>query len=410
MARILIVKPYFPYPPHQGSRRVSLALLADLASAHDVTYLCQLEQREEARLIPELERLGVNVVAPLMPNHASLPHKVFYKIKYTLESRASGLPALCHYWSNGVLRAKLEALGTTFQPDLTLLENWETHRLRSSIRGGIAALLAHDAAYRIRERAVETARTEEEREALASEARDYRLAETDAWRLFDAILCLTEDDRRLTESAIAPDGIPVRHLPVSAPGELFDAVRPAQPGLRVGFMGSYRADFNLDALAYLLDEIWPALQAQVPAAQLIFAGNGYEGPLKQRALDAGAVWRGFVQELPDFFNEIDLLLVPLRFGGGVRIRILEALAAEMPIVASSVAVAGLDVEHRRHCVVADGGDATATAAAELLANPERARMMGTVGREWCRAHHGPEVLRPARLAVVAEILARGGTR
>lgn len=410
MARILIVKPYFPYPPHQGSRRVSLALLADLASTHEVTYLCQLEERAEARWIPELERLGVNVVAPLMPNHASLPHKVFYKIKYTLDARASGLPPLCHYWSNGVLREKLEELGRTFRPDLTLLENWETHRLRSSIRGGIAALLAHDAAYRIRERAVETARTEDEREALASEARDYRLAEIDAWRIFDAILCLTEDDRRLIEEHVTPREIPVRHLPVPVPGELFAAPRPTQPGLRIGFMGSYRADFNLDALTYLLDDIWPALRAEVPEARLIFAGDGYEGPLKERAIAAGAEWRGFVQELPSFFGEIDVLLVPLRFGGGVRIRILEALAAGMPIVASPIAVAGLNLEPGDHVRIAEGATETAAAAAELLMHPDRASALGSAGRNWCRAHHSPKVLRPARLAVVAEILARGGLR
>jgi glycosyltransferase involved in cell wall biosynthesis len=428
VARILVVKAAFPWPPSQGTRRVSLALLRDLATVHEVVYLTQLDHRGERALIPQVERLGVRVVAPLMPNHLSPLHRAFYKAKNRLIARLTGAHELSLYWSNATLRGRLARLCRQFRPDLTILESWETHPLRRSIRTGRAALLAHDAAFRILERAVEAADDPAERERREATLRRLKRQEIAAWSKFDAILTLTEDDRdtvlsELTRvqaetigagagtarmSAGARRGaarLPlVRHLPVPVPEELFELRRPAAPGLRVGFLGTFRADFNRDALQFLLREIWPALRARVPGASLAIAGNGYGGPLVDETRAAGARWLGFVADLGVFFGETDLLLVPLRYGGGVRIRILEALAAGLPVLATPIAAAGLGVEDGRHLALAEGADAIATSAARLLARPEEAAEMGARGRAWCAARHGADVLRSKRLVVIDEVL------
>ncbi len=403
-----MAKPLFPYPPHQGTRRVSLALLADLATRHEVRYLCQLEQRAERALIPQVERLRVRVHAPLMPNHISPVHRVLYKIQNRLLARATHTPEVCYYWSNRALRRNLERLSREFAPDLTILESWETFPLRRSIGGGVAVLLAHDAAFRILERAVTVAPDARERAAREQRLRAHKRLEVAAWRLFDAVLTLTEDDRMTIERELGGPPPIVRHLPVPVPVELFAASRPAHPGARVGFLGTFRADFNRDALQFLLREIWPRVRQQLPSAELCIAGNGTAGALRDETLAAGAQWLGFVEDLGAFFASIDLLVVPLRFGGGVRIRILEALAAGVPVVATSVAAAGLATEDGVHVALADGPERIAARIADLLARPVEAAALGARGREWCAAHHGPEVLRPRRLAVIDELLA-GGT-
>ncbi len=406
MGKIVLVKPLFPYPPTQGTRRVSLAFLEDLANEHEVVYLCQRESREEAAHIDRIEALGARVLAPLMPNHESLAHKVCYKIRNLAQSRCTGVPSLCYYWSNHALRDGLRMLMTDFRPDLTILENWETYRLRDSITTGRAALLAHDAAFQILERAAQAAVGSSQHAHRAALARRYKQLELAAWRRFPAILCLTRDDEDTIRRELAAGGHAplVQHLEVPVPAELFSAGRPTTPGLRVGFMGSFRADFNQDALGFLMSEIWPRVRQQTPQAELLIAGNGYEGELKQRAIRGGARWLGFVEDLADYFAGLDLLLVPLRFGGGVRIRILEALAAALPVVATSIAVAGLPLMHGQQLWIADGADCFAGEISSLLADPERARALGATGRAWCHDRHSPEVLRPRRLAAVRRIL------
>jgi len=405
MARILVVKPSFPYPPNQGTRRVSLALLRDLATQHEVVYLCQREHRSEAKLIPEVERLGVRVIAPLMPNRISPLHRALYKAKNILAGSLLGIPRICLYWSNAVLRSELEELGRSFRPDLTILESWETFPLRRSIRSGLAVLLAHDAAFQIRQRAIATAPNPRERARREKRFLREKRLETKAWTLFDAILTLTENDRTTIETELARQPQPlVRHLPMPVPDEFFSYGRPAEAGRRIGFLGTFRADFNQDALGHLLRELWPAILRKIPDARLIIAGNGYDGPLKQEALASGAQWLGFVEDLRTYFESIDTLLVPLRFGGGLRIRILEALAASVPVVASPVAVAGLGVADGRHFLQATGPEEVATQIERLLSDPAMASALGERGREWCQEHHGREMLRPRRLDVIREIL------
>jgi glycosyltransferase involved in cell wall biosynthesis len=407
MARILIVKPLFPYPPHQGTRRVSLGLLRDLATAHEVVYLCQREQRAEARLIPEVERLGVRVVAPLMPNHRSPAHKLWYKVKNRVFSRLSGVPELSLYWSNVALRANLERLGRELQPELTIIENWELYPLHRSIRHGRAALLAHDAAFQILERAVAASTTEADRARRQRRLEHERQLEISAWRLYDAILTLTESDRdtvvRELETASAPLPL-VQHLPVPVADEFFGFTRPASPGARVGFLGTFRADFNRDALTYLLREIWPRVIARLPQAKLVIAGNSHAGALRAEAEARGAHWLGFVADLQSFYDAIDVLIVPLRFGGGVRIRMLEAFAAGVPVVATPIAAAGLGVEDGVQYRSAGAPDELAAAVAAMLQNPAEAAALGRQGQAWCAREHGPDVLRPRRLAAVQAIL------
>ncbi|MBM3316911.1 MAG: glycosyltransferase [Candidatus Eisenbacteria bacterium] len=425
MARILVVKPLFPYPPHQGTRRVSLGLLGDLAAAHEVVYLCQREQRDEERWIPEIERLGVRVVAPLMPNHLSPAHKAAYKAKNRLLSQLTGTPELALYWSNAVLRGSLARLGREFRPALTIIENWELYRLRRSIGRGLAALLAHDAAFQILARAA-AADSDERSKArrLQRLAREKRL-EVAAWRLYDAVLTLTESDREtvleeLREAARDDRGLSagarahaaalplVQHLPVPVAEEFFAFERPAAARWRIGFLGTFRADFNRDALGYLLREIWPAVHQALPQAELIVAGNGYAGELRAQAEAAGARWLGFVADLRRFYERIDLLAVPLRFGGGVRIRILEALAAGVPVVATPIAAAGLGVSGGRQLLLAAGAGELVQATIGLLKDQELAAELGRAGRAWCAEHHGVQILRPRRLAAIQAILDLAG--
>jgi len=142
----------------------------------------------------------------------------------------------------------------------------------------------------------------------------------------------------------------------------------------------------------------------VPDAELTIAGNGYRGPLVDEATRAGAGWLGYVGDLGGLFARTDLLLVPLRFGGGVRIRILEALAAAAPVVATPIAAAGLGVADGAQLAIAAGPEAIAARVERLLAQPEEAAALGRRGRDWCAAHHGAAGLRPRRLAVIDEVL------
>ncbi len=407
MAKILVVKPLFPYPPSQGTRRVSLALLADLATRHEVIYLCQRENQAEEQLIPEIEKLGVKVIAPLMPNHISFPHKVLYKLKNRALSRISNIPEICYYWSNTALRSNLSKICREWRPDLTILENWETWPLHRSITVGRSALLAHDVAYQLIARSVDATDDEVEKKRRTSKLHQYRQLEQFAWSLFDGVLTLTDNDREVINTELLARNHPqplTRFLHVPVDEDFFKASRPITPSCRVGFLGTFRADFNRDALSHILTDIWPLVVKQIPQVQLRIAGNGYTGTLQDDAEQIGAQWLGFVPNLNEYFASIDVLLVPLRFGAGVRIRIIEALAAGVPVVATPISVAGLDLTNNKHYREGTTPQEIADQIVWALTNPDDANETGALGRQWCLATHGPEILRPLRLSAVEDLL------
>ncbi len=410
MAKILQVKPFFPLPANQGTRRVSLSLLGDLVSEHEVTYLCQYETEEEKAYLPELETYGAQIVTGRMPNRISRLHRLVYKVRNTLASWATGIPQVCFYWSNPHLGRQIRHISSTWEPDVTILESWETFLLRSAISHGKAVLLAHDAAYRIREREAQAEPDPRRQARLLRAAKVHRQWEIEAWKRFDAVLTLTQDDALSVEEDIQRDSslkrAPiVRHLPVAVNPHLFEVQRRERgQGMTVGFLGSFKADFNIDALRFLSESVWPRLKKLSPAVRLVVAGNGHAADLKQQCERAGIEWLGFVEDLGRFFESLDVFVVPLRFAGGVRIRILEALAAGTPVVATPVAAAGLSLEPGKHLLLGDNADEIAGAVYELLKNPERRESLAREGRRWCQSTHGPEATRERRLAIVREIL------
>jgi glycosyltransferase involved in cell wall biosynthesis len=91
--------------------------------------------------------------------------------------------------------------------------------------------------------------------------------------------------------------------------------------------------------------------------------------------------------------DADLFVTPLRHGGGTRLKILEALAAECPVVSSRKGAEGLDLQHERHLLLADDHEAFVAAVLAALANPGSAAAMARCGREHVIRHYSWDVSR-----------------
>lgn len=139
---------------------------------------------------------------------------------------------------------------------------------------------------------------------------------------------------------------------------------------------------NLDALAYFTKEIFPLLRARNPEARLQIVGRKpSEGLRKQFSGISGINFVGEVEDVREYLNRAAVVVVPLRIGGGSRIKILEALAAGKAVVCTSIGAEGLDVVSGEHLLVADSPREFDLKIAELLASKEVRRELGKRGRE-----------------------------
>lgn len=147
----------------------------------------------------------------------------------------------------------------------------------------------------------------------------------------------------------------------------------------VAFIGNFSHAPNRDALEWLLKDIWPKVRARRPGAELRIAGPQIPAHIQSDA-GQGVNVVGFVDDIGEFYAQAAMALVPYRFGGGVKIKALEAMAHGCPVVATTIGAEGLKVENLKHILVADEPEAFAGAISALLASTDDCAVLGEAAR------------------------------
>jgi glycosyltransferase involved in cell wall biosynthesis len=168
------------------------------------------------------------------------------------------------------------------------------------------------------------------------------------------------------------------------------AITPVQPlhgGRRAVFVANFAYEPNRNGLRFLLREVLPQVWATLPDAKLALVGAGLE---QQPSTDSRVEALGFVEDLHAAYASACCAVVPLLQGGGTPLKLIEALAHGLPVIATPRAVAGLAVRDGEHCLVADGAEPFAEALIRVLREgaPELARH----GRELAAERYSIEAL------------------
>ena len=163
---------------------------------------------------------------------------------------------------------------------------------------------------------------------------------------------------------------------------------------------------NVDAATVLVRDVLPRLRTLVPEVVVRLVGRGDERVARLAAVD-GVTVTGPVDDMVTELRRADLVAVPLREGGGTRIKVLEALAHGIPVVATSVAVEGLAVDPGRHLLVADAPDAFAASCATLLSDEARRRDLADAGAQLVRDRYRWVGARAAAVRVVTDVIDAG---
>ena len=139
---------------------------------------------------------------------------------------------------------------------------------------------------------------------------------------------------------------------------------------------------------------------------MAIVGN-HPGPeVRALAENPGVQVTGFVPDVTPWFKSAAVLVVPIRFGGGTRIKILEALRHRRAVVATPAGAAGLDPESGKHLIVAENDADFAAQVVALLRDPERRTALGATGEAWARQTFAWERIGDRLLAMVEQVVQR----
>ena len=205
-----------------------------------------------------------------------------------------------------------------------------------------------------------------------------RRLERRAMAAVDAAVCCSDQDAALLQGLS-----PSVSVAVVANGVDPDHFRPsgeANGPPTLLFLGTLDYPPNIDALGHFFGAIHPRLLQLVPDLRVSIVGRTPAREVQAYASRAGVTVAGSVPDIRPHLAEAAALVVPLRVGGGTRIKILEALAAARAVVSSTVGAEGLDVRDGEHLLVADEPSAFAAACARLLSDASLRLRLAEAGR------------------------------
>jgi sugar transferase (PEP-CTERM/EpsH1 system associated) len=204
-----------------------------------------------------------------------------------------------------------------------------------------------------------------------------------ASRFDRSVLVSRDDERHLKRSA------PALQTSIVANGvdcERFRPLAESKTAANLLFVGVLDYPPNSDAVSWFVAEILPEIERLRPEVRLCIAG--LSPPLSVMALERNnIVVRGFVEELEPIYRESTLAVVPLRAGGGTRLKILEAMALGRPVVSTTIGCEGLEAVAGEHLLVADSAKEFAAAVVRALSDSDLRGRLAANGRSLVEEHY-----------------------
>jgi len=384
--RTLFVTHLVPYPPDTGGKAVAwdtLQCLAHLEAVDVCAFLAPWAHRDG---VDQVTRVAGKVIT--LPLHRRSLRALYFPLAlarrepyYIMRDYSAEMRARVREMASGYDLVVGDSLYTApYVADLRIPKILQQHNVESYL---VAEFLS-------RKRGV-TSWTGQ------LELRHLRAFERDHCNAFEAVVALSDVDRDRLEAL----GVRVP-ITVAPPAVDTVGVTPDGPGRRnVVYLGTQHWPPIADGLRWYLSEVHSRLAPQLGAAQVVLAGPQPPRDVREEAERRGVRVLGYVDNTEPVYRNTAVFMVPLRIGGGVRLKILHALARGLAVVSTTAGCEGLDLVPEQHLLIADDPDEFASAIVRVLRDPDLRRRLGAEGRAYVLEHFSQK-RRWARLAALAE--------
>jgi polysaccharide biosynthesis protein PslH len=385
--RLLILTPFAPRldAPHGGGKSLA-QLVRELGRRHRVALLCLRASddpptddvvRGRCELVEEFPLPGVG---------GTPVERLRRKARLSL-ALARGRPTWAADTAVRRFAARVEEHIRSWQPDVVQAEFhvMGQYLARASSSGLPARVLTeHEPGASA---AAESSRTAQgPRRLLAwADSITWRRFESRVLERADAVVAYTERDRQVLAELSPNARLVVIPLGMDLPSDPASSPTPQSPDLV--FIGNFMHPPNVDAALRLVNGIFPRVVRRVPAARLYLIGDRVPGVLR-KAADSNVVVTGLVDEVSPYLERAAVVVVPLRTGGGQRVKVMEALAAGKPTVMSSLAAAGLEVAPGEEALIAETEEEFADAVLTVLQDHALRRSLAAGARAWAERNLG----------------------
>jgi sugar transferase (PEP-CTERM/EpsH1 system associated) len=396
---ILFVTAALPYPPTDGTRIRLFSLIKNLAKRHDISLVSFVTPTDRRESIDYLHGFCKNV---------RLVHR---NSRYSISKLIWGVfgptpfPIL-NYWDPAMAAA---VNGLTQSTAFDIVQTEALHMAQYSLGlGGCRVLDLFDIQSVVMRRYADHQCHIGKRLYAQVTARKLTRYEHMISPQFTHCLTASPVDRDfmqkqvgISEVSVIPNGVDLDAYPPSR-------TRPASEK-RIVFIGRMDYTANVDGIMWFCRHVLPLVRVHRPDTLLQIVGKYPTEEVKQLGLPGRVEVTGFVNDVRPYLEAAAVSIIPLRVGGGTRLKILEGLAMGIPIVSTSVGAEGLEVTPGKDILIADDAHGFAQHVVQILEDMELRDNLGRAGRQLVEDHYGWNMI-AQRLETLYESLLREASR
>ena len=401
--RILFLTPQLPYPPQKGTALRNWGLIQGLAERHEVSLLTFVESDKDPSIAPPLERACERI--------ATVPQPTRKRSERIRDMITTTQPDMALRLATQAYDRALTDWMARHPFDVVQIEGIELapylDTVRAAPQGTLVVFDDHNCEYVLQERTFLTDLYSPTRWSGAAYSfvqwRRLRRYEARICRETDRVLAVSEADAEALRDLVP--GLAVQVIPNGIDTDVYRASgSDAEDGAdhRLLFTGTMDFRPNVDAVLWFVHEVLPLVQDEVPSVRVDVVGQRPHRRLRPLARNPSIRLTGWVEDVKPYFEQAAVYVAPLRMGGGTRLKLLEAMSMEKPIVATSLGAEGYPVESGRELLLADSPSDFANAVIHLLRDRPRRLELGRVARAFVEKRYDWRVIVPQLETVYRE--------
>ena len=361
--KILWVCPFFLHPTDRGSQIRTLGTLKELHTRHEIHFAALNDPRNTEGPA----RGGEFSSRQIVVSHAAPGRKSIGIVPQLLGSLLNPMPLAISRYASALLSNKIDALIATEKYDSIVCDFLAATPSISDMSR--AVLFQHNVETTIFERHVEHNNFLPKKLFFQIQAAKMEAYERKACQSAKHVIAVSEIDAQRMEQRFGIQT--VTSIPTGTDVEYFAPREEVSPAADIVFCGSMDWLPNVDAVVHFIEEILPQIRAKLPETTFTIAGRSPDARvLKAVEGVPGVRVTGKVDDMRPYLWGSKISIVPIRIGGGTRLKIYECMAAGIPVVSTTVGAEGLQYTNQKDIVIADGPSDFAGACIRLLSNEE----------------------------------------
>ncbi|QQG40437.1 MAG: glycosyltransferase family 4 protein [Candidatus Levyibacteriota bacterium] len=366
--KVLVVSSFLPYPLFSGGHVRLYSILKELYNkGYELTLTCEKRSYQTDSDIKEMEKICKKVVA--------VSRQKQWSVKNILQSGFSSYPFLLIGHTQKEFQQEIKNILSKEKFDLIHIETFYVMQNLPAISTP-TVLVEHNIEYLVYQRYVQNVSVLL-RPLLMLDILKMKYWEKYFWKKATKLVAVSDEEKKLMsrdDVMVVPNGVDLQRFKIN------DLRFKNKKENTILFIGDFKWMQNRDAVEWILKEIWPMINLKLKTKnlklKLWIVGRKIPESIKKLTNDSDVIFdENAPKETSEIFNKADLLLAPIRIGGGTSFKILEAMASGVPVVTTSLGIEGINAENNKETIIANTTENIANDVVSLLENSEKYQMI-----------------------------------